>query len=388
MKRRIDYILKHNLMIQKIYKVTVSYFFKILGFFLRIDSNILLFNGHGNKYNDSPKEIFELLIKNSENSNFKIYWALDDPGKYTIDNCKKIKIDTLKYFVIALKAKYWIACVNIERGLHFKKKKTIYLNTWHGTPLKYVGNAVKGRKDFNFSKINYFCSAGEYESKIYINDFKVSEKSIINSGLPRNDILYNYDLTYKNQILEKLGLPLDKKIILYAPTWRDSDDFGKSYSIKPPIDYEKWKMHLNNKYIVLMRAHSYTNSIYGVHFDGFIRDFSNYDVVNDLIIVSDLLISDYSAMIFDYSITEKPIICYGYDYDKYKKDRGLYLDLQTELPNGVVKTEDDLLSLINNMNYDEQCQMTKLFKNKYLRYGGNASEILVEKIFNRNNQKA
>jgi CDP-glycerol glycerophosphotransferase len=108
-------------------------------------------NGHGYKYNDSPRTIYQTMRKYGIDNNYQIVWALKNPEQYEIPgNAEKIKIDTFAYFVVALRAKYWISCVNIERGLHFKKKKTIYLNTWHGASLNYVGNSVAKRNDYHF----------------------------------------------------------------------------------------------------------------------------------------------------------------------------------------------------------------------------------------------
>lgn len=383
LRARIDYVLKHNMTIQKVYKVVMSAVFKTIGVFFPINEKMILFNAHGRKFNDSPKAIYQKMLEDKRFKGYKFVWALDDPENYDIPGCQKIRMDTFKYFITALKSKYWISCVNIERGLSFKKKNTVYLNTWHGTPLKYIGNAVNGRSDFDFSNIDLFCTAGQYEKNLYIRDFNVSEKAIIDSGLPRNDFLYNYNSGQVDEIKRKLKLPLNKKIILYAPTWRDSSDNGISYSIKPPINFIYWQEKLSDDYIVLLRTHAYTNKILGVNFNEFIRDFSSYPEINDLMIISDLLISDYSATIFDYSILEKPILCFGYDYDQYKKERGLYIDLENELPSGVIKTENELVNKVLNMNYLNECNKAKAFKEKYLEFGGEATKLCIDALLKR-----
>lgn len=383
LRARIDYVLKHNMTIQKVYKVVMSAVFKTIGVFFPINEKMILFNAHGRKFNDSPKAIYQKMLEDKRFKGYKFVWALDDPENYDIPGCQKIRMDTFKYFITALKSKYWISCVNIERGLSFKKKNTVYLNTWHGTPLKYIGNAVNGRSDFDFSNIDLFCTAGQYEKNLYIRDFNVSEKAIIDSGLPRNDFLYNYNSGQVDEIKRKLKLPLNKKIILYAPTWRDSSDNGISYSIKPPINFIYWQEKLSDDYIVLLRTHAYTNKILGVNFNEFIIDFSSYPEINDLMIISDLLISDYSATIFDYSILEKPILCFGYDYDQYKKERGLYIDLENELPSGVIKTENELVNKVLNMNYLNECNKAKAFKEKYLEFGGEATKLCIDALLKR-----
>ena len=176
-RKKIDYVLKHNITVQLIYKKVMSVIFRFIGLFVRTDDKLILFSGHGRKYNDSPRSIYEYMISRDEYKDFKYVWALEEPDKVEIPKGIKIKADTMKYFITALKSKYWITCVNIERGLHFKKKNTIFLNTWHGTPLKLIGNAVSGRKDFDFSNTDIFCYAGEYEREIYKRD--LDRKSVV-----------------------------------------------------------------------------------------------------------------------------------------------------------------------------------------------------------------
>lgn len=123
---------------------------------------------------------------------------------------------------------------------------------------------------------------------------------MVTTGIPRNDALYHATDNDKNNIRERLGLPLDKKIILCAPTWRDSEDNGATCAIKPPITASFWNEQLKDDYIILFRTHAYTNTLMGVVFDDFIRDFSSYPNVNDLLIASDILISDYSSIMIDF----------------------------------------------------------------------------------------
>ena len=380
-KKHLEFILKHNLIIQKLYKVIVGNIFRAIGHFLKTENNLVLINSFGGRrYNDSPKAIFEYLKSNPKYEYLDIVWAFEEPEKFNIP-CRKVKIDSWNYFKTALKAKYWITCVNIERGLHFKKKGTRYLNTWHGTPLKLVGNAVSGRRDFDCSNVDIFCYAGRYEYNINVRDFGVRPESLLCSGLPRNDELYHISSERITILRTVLNIPSDKKVILYAPTWRDSKNGGKTYAIKPPIDIDWWQKQLGNEYVILFRMHAFTTQLMGLEFNDFVRDMSTYPDINDLMIVADMLISDYSATIFDYSILERPIICFAYDYETYAKERGLYINLEEELPSGICLTEQEVITKVRTLDYTEECRKTKLFKNKYLEVGGKAIQLCVEKLF-------
>lgn len=382
-RAKLDYWLKHNALFEDIFLALGGFALRMIGKFIKIDEHMVIFSGHTRKYNDSSRAIYEYMLSCSEFKNLKYIWALEDPLHVDIpDNPLKVKTDTWAYFKLCLKAKYWISCVNIERGLIFKKKNQIYLNTWHGMPFKRVGNDAGGRHGYNWYYVDYFCYASEYEKNILKRAFGVKEKAFLATGLPRNDELYRITGNEVIELKNKLSIPLYKKVILYAPTWRDSNDRGNTYGIKPPMDVKKWERELNDDYIILMRTHAYTNTLLGVEFNDFIRDYTNYPFVNDLFKVADILISDYSAAMADYSILERPIICFGYDYDSYAAARGLYVDLESMLPNGVQKTEDEVIKLLNTMNYKEQCEMTRnMIKNKYTYLGGKACEICVNNVF-------
>ena len=221
-----------------------------------------------------------------------------------------------------------------------------------------------------------------------MQSFKVPEHLMLASGLPRNDALYHVTDTKILALKQQLGLPLDKKIILYAPTWRDSDDQGKTYSLKPPIHLDKWEERLGEHYILLFRTHHYTTRLLGVQFNDFVRDVSNYPSINDLFIVSDLLISDYSSCITDYSILERPVVCFAYDYDAYSKQRGINIDFRTEMPAGIQKTEDEVLDHILNMDEAEECRKTReMLKNRFTYIGGHATEICINAVFGKENDK-
>ena len=120
----------------------------------------------------------------------------------------------------------------------------------------------------------------------------------------------------------------------------------------------------------------------GVEFNDIIRDYSQYPSVNDLLKVCDILISDYSAIMADFSILERPILCFAYDYEQYKRERGLYIDYDKEMPSGILKTEEDVLSYIQNMDYKVECQKSReMIKNKISYYGGHAIETCLERLF-------
>lgn len=379
LRAKIDYRIKHSRSLQRAYKALGGLLFRIVGCFTGIDQRLVLFSAHGRGYNDSPRTLYEAMQDDPRCRGFTYVWALEDPAQAP-QGCRAVRPDTPAYFVTALRARYWVTCVNIERGLTFKKKGTTYLNTWHGTPLKTIGNAAGGRGDYDFSHIDLFCCAGDYEKAIYLRDFRVRPQAILKSGLPRNDELYRADALAVEQARALLGIPPGKRVILYAPTWRDSADGGASYVVKPPVDMEKWKAALGSDTLVLVRAHAYTNKLMGIRFDGQVRDVTRYPYVNHLMLAADVLVSDYSAILFDYAILLRPMVCFGYDYEEYKAARGLYLDLDRVLPGGVLRTQEQVLDRLVHMDEEEEKARTRAFRDAYLQWGGQATQICLDAL--------
>jgi len=268
--------------------------------------------------------------------------------------------------------------------LRFKKKQTIYLYTCHGTAIKLCGNSCPGRKDFDYSNVDFISVASDYDKKVLLTSFKAKSTSFIETGRPCNDPLWIAGNDETVSCRKKLNLPTNKSIILYAPTWRDSTNKGSSYDINPPINFEKWEKELGDKYIILFRAHQITNKLLGVRFNDFVRDFSQYDEVNDLFIASDILISDYSAVLTDFAILERPIFCFAYDYDEYLTKRGTYFDLNDKMPNPICKTEDELIERIKNLDYSQEIQNTKRFKAEFDQFGGKATDLCINYLFSSN----
>lgn len=385
MKSRIEYLIKHYSWIQVLYRYSLSIFFRVMGLFIKKDPNLVLYNSMIGRSNyDSPKAIFDYLVSHSQYSNLKHVWAFNDPDNAEgYDGAQKIKMDSLKYFITALKAGYWITNVNIERGLKFKKKGTKYINTWHGLSFNTIGNDVPGRHDYDSRDVDLICYESEYHKKILIQALGANEKSMLPSGLPRNDELYNVTNDAILSLKKELGLPLDKKIIMYAPTWRDSDNGGKSFSIAPPINFDKWCNIIGDEYVIILRTHHLTTKLMNVTFNDFVRDFSTYPRINDLFKVTDILISDYSACMADFSILERPIICFGYDYDSYKKERGFYLDIPNELPIEFFRDSYQMLQFIKKLDFYKEAEKAKVLKQKFTNIGGNATEICVNALFNK-----
>lgn len=377
-------ILKTNKIMYLLYSTIMNLLLKILSLFIKVDDKTILFNSFGGKkFDDSPRVIFEYMISSEKYNNFKFYWVFDNPEKYSIEKANIIKNNSLKFFIIALKSKYWITNSGIERGLKFKNKKTIYINTWHGTAIKHIGKDENNLKiKFNTSKPDIMYAQSNYDINIFSHVFDIPKENIILTGLPRNDELKNVTKKEIDRIKKELNIPLNKKVILYAPTFREYTRDKNGCILAPPINLKLWEQELGNEYILIFRAHYEVNKILGIKESNFIKNYSNYSKLNDLLKISDILISDYSSIMIDYSILERPIFNYTYDYEEYKEKRGMYFELSEKLPDNCIDNEKKLLNRIKNINYEKEEKKTIKFKKEFVEKYGNAKKYIDEIILN------
>lgn len=387
MKAKIEFIIKHNSVVQAIYKVVMGLIFRLLGCFCRTDDNlVLLVSYSGKSYSDSPRVIYEAMRKREDCASLKYVWAFNEPNKVAVPGARSVKMDSLAYFIVALKAKYWITNVNIERGLKFKKKDTVYLNTWHGTPIKYIGNAAPGRSDYDFSRVDIISSDGEFFTQRMIEDFNARPKSILTCGRPSDDALFDSDFIKRGpEIREKLGIRQGSLVILYAPTWRESADGGVSFSFEPPLNVSRWKEMYGLDCTLLFRAHSMVNSVSGMQVTDSVIDVSDYPDVNELMLASDLLISDYSGIYFDYAITGKPMLCYCYDYEEYSRSRGMYFDVRNYLTS--FDRETALVNYLIDIDFDYERKKTRDFFFTFSGEGGNGAPACINRLLEIGNTK-
>ena len=364
-----------------------------ISWFVPVQKKTILFISFGGRgFNDSPKALYDEICNRDFFNDWKLLWAFVNPDAIEIPRGEKIKVDTYAFFKTLLQSQIWISNSDADRGIGLKLKRTIRVETWHGTPLKKIGGE-ENTETFAVKPENYNgpidydtirCAQSEFDREIFARIFHASKDSILLSDLPRNDELFHYTSERLSEIRKSLNISQNVGVILYTPTYREyliNND--RDTYIAPPINFEKWNSLLNGKFVLLIRAHYAVTKALNIVEDDFIKDVSKYPSINDLYAISDMMISDYSSTFFDYSILDRPVFCFAYDLEEYVQKRGLYLDLKKELPCTIHYNEESLLNDILTVDIERAKERTKVFHEKYAPMAGHASSMVVNEIQKR-----
>lgn len=352
----------------------------------------------GKSYSDSPKYLYEYLQK-TRGDKYRYIWVLNKKSKDLAKSGKhtRVKMNSLRYVYYASRCGYRIFNVR-QPAWNTKRRGVVFLETWHGTPLKKLAfdmdditSASQNHKTLFYKhsrEWNYLISANRFSTDVFERAFVYDRDKILEYGYPRNDILYaeNRD-EIAAEVKEELGIPEGKRVILYAPTWRDNQfyDRGK-YKFTLALDLGRLQKEFGEDSVILLRTHYYIADILNLtEYEGFVYNGSQYEDISRLYLISDICITDYSSVFFDYANLRRPILFYAYDFDEYADEiRGMYMDMEKELPGPILRTNDAVVEALHNMD-----AISETYKERYEEFynrfcnvdDGHASERVIEKVF-------
>ena len=364
-----------------------AFLYRILCRLVPVDRHMILFLAfHGRSCSDNPRAIYEAMQKDPRFSGYRFVWVLRSPGQETIPGASVIRYLSFSYFFHLARAKVWIFNCKMPVYL-YKKKNQIYLQTWHGTPLKKLGHdidAAPGQTfyrsglsyeqmcatyDTDSSRYDAMISPNAFCTEVFPHAFGIQPEKLIETGYPRNDFLSACTEEDVQRIRRELGIPAGKKVILYAPTWRDDSWQASGYTFDLKADFRKWKEKLGPDTVVLFKPHYLIVNRF--RDDPELKDFlisvpADSDI-RELYVVSDALVTDYSSVFFDYGILRRPVYFYMYDLESYAGDlRGFYMDIETELPGKIYRQEESLLEDLAAGGFDDSRYpvFTKRYNNR------------------------
>lgn len=379
------------------YRIPEHFIFKKLP----VKKNWILFESFfGKSYSDSPKYLYEYL-QNTYGDEYRYIWilngkseSLEKTGKHTV-----CKMNSLRYMYYTARCGYRIFNVR-QAGWCKKRPGVVFLETWHGTPLKKLAFDLDDLFSTNQrlkqvfyeqgKEWDYLTSANPFSTETFSRCFGVEKEKILEYGYPRNDILYaeNKD-EIAVQVKKELGIPEGKRVILYAPTWRDNQMYRRGeYKFTLAMDLDRMQKEFGADSVILLRTHYYIADMLDFsQYEGFVFNASQYEDVSRLYLASDLCITDYSSVFFDYANLKRPLLFFAYDYDAYADEiRGLYIDMEKELPGPILRTNEELVHALHHMDEIEE-QYKQRYAEFYDRFccvdDGHACERTVNTMFKK-----
>lgn len=274
------------------------------------------------------------------------------------------------------------------------RRETTTVQLWHGTgTVKKFGQHVNKGKLYEQEKranenLDYVIVNSEATRELYAGCFSVPIEKVKVLGLPRTDLLFSEKelLRRRSHFFKQYPELMNKKLILYAPTFRDQEVNDP----KVHLDIEKMARELPEEYCLGLRLHPFVAERYHLEkdFGGKVRDFSSYDNLNTLLMAADLLITDYSSIIFEYCVFHRPMIFYAYDLLEFSdQGRGFYRNYEEYVPGPVVKTTEEIIEVILKKDWKKD-KFREFLEDSYAYMDGKSAKRVADfLVHNSKNQK-
>lgn len=362
---------------------------------LRVKKNrILLHNDLGNNYSCNLKSIAEYITSDYPGQ-FEVIYSVKEPKKYQYLQNKgihPIAFNSLQYFYYAMTSKVFVTNSGGHAYIPLRKRQYV-INTHHG------GGAYKTcgkdmfedtylfRKDLELSSkhTDVFLSTNSKFTEVVSNAIYMPKNVFWEIGMPRNDILINGNEELKKCIRKKIGLNDDEKLVLFAPTYRkiDNNYFKSSVSIPYGIDCDRVRLALHTRFggnwRFAFRLHPRVENRDNLPFEN-VLDLSDYEDMQDLLLVADVMVNDFSSSMWDFMLTGRPSFLFAVDLSEYIQTTKVYTPV-TEWPFPIATDNDGLEK--NILSFDED-KYKKDCENHYKRLGGcetgKATELVCERI--------
>ena len=316
----------------------------------------VVYNSFEGAYSDSPRVIFEALARRGRGNEH--IWLMDPRLRSGFPD-SVVAVEYRSAECVAALESADVVIANTHTDVPWAKRpETLYVQTWHGTPLKRIhwdvlwappGRLERLQNDVD--RWDTLLSPSRVATPLLRGAFRYRGE-VLESGYPRNDLLSAPDRdTVRERVRRSLGIPEDKTVVLYAPTWRDDEVFvegGKSFALG--LDLDRFTRALGDDHVLLLRLHYMVSARGTADEHPAIRDVSDHSDVSELYLAADVLVTDYSSAMFDFAITGKPIVIFPYDLEDYQRRlRGFYLDLAREAPGPLVTTTEGVVTALQEL---------------------------------------
>lgn len=331
----------------------------------------------GNSYGGSPRALHERLLQRGTGLEMAV--VNNTAARVTGLATRKIRRLSPRYYWDLGRARYWVFNQNV--GVQFRpSRRTYFLQTWHGTPLKKMQQDLRnviGRDSGYLRRVkraaSYWTalvSPSPFATAAFRSAFGYTGP-VLETGYPVNDVLLAEDAEERRSAIRgRLGIHARQRVVLYAPTFRDDQRQGSTWAADMMLDLDDFVARLDDDTILLVRFHPLVyQRIAATHGDR-VRDVSRYPDAQELLLATDVLITDYSSIMFDFALTGRPMIFFTYDIEHYRDTlRGFYFDFEAEAPGPLVATSDGVIEALQSTD-ENQIAYADRYAAFVARFGG------------------
>ncbi|WP_234427823.1 CDP-glycerol glycerophosphotransferase family protein, partial [Streptomyces badius] len=319
----------------------------------------VVFESHmGTCYGDSPRALYEEIRR--QGLKLHATWSYDPSPAGFPDDARLVRRWSWRYLWALARAEYWVDNQGFPQQLR-KPDRTTYLQTWHGSAYKRMGfdetrvrlqNAPqRERLQRAVDRFDHFLVRSEHDVTTLARAYRLPEERLLRTGYPRNDALIAERTRAETEgrlprppLAAELGLDDHKKTVLYAPTFRGGP--GKQRKARLLLDVREFAERFGDTHTLLVRAHYLESARLPVCPPGTVVDVSRHHDVSELLTITDVLVTDYSSIMFDFALLDRPVVLFAPDLETYAAERGSYFDLREQAPGPVTATQEELFAAL------------------------------------------
>jgi CDP-glycerol glycerophosphotransferase len=355
-----------------------------------VEPNLAVFAAYWYRgYSCNPRAVYEKLLELAPW--IRGVWVVDrEHARKMPAGVEYVVPGTRDYYRLIARARYFVNNVNFPNEL-VKREGTIHVQTHHGTPLKKMGLDLRGafsagsRMNFDLllrrcARWDYSVTSNAFSTEMWEHAYPTRYKTL-EVGYPRNDVLVNASEAAIDKIRSDLGIAPGRRAVLYAPTHREYRD-----GYVPTLDVERVADELGPDNVVLKRVHYFYRDEPSAEEarSAQVIDVAGHPSIEELCLAADVLVTDYSALMFDYAVLDRPIVIHAPDWDEYRRLRGTYFDLLAEPPGVVTRTDEELVEafLSGAVVGEEAGRLRAVFRARFCMLDdGRAAERVVRAVW-------
>ncbi|MEV5017297.1 CDP-glycerol glycerophosphotransferase family protein [Streptomyces sp. NPDC053780] len=365
---------------------------------LPVRKGTVVFESHlGKQYSDSPRAIYEELRRRGVPIKAIWSYAGNRPTGFPED-VELVRRWSWPYLRALAQAEFWIDNQGFPLKLP-KRAETTYIQTWHGSALKRMGfdephyrimpEHEQRAYQRAIDRFDHFVVRGEHDEKTLARAYRIPEERLLRTGYPRNDALVRARDSADTdpaaqELAERLGIRRDLPVVLYAPTFRAQAN-GKVRKFEFPFDVEEFADRFGDRFTLLIRTHYLNNVTLPPSVAGRVVNVSEEPDITPVLLLADAMVTDYSSVMFDYALLQRPMVFFTYDWDEYAQNsRGTYFDLSEKAPGPVAGTAEELFEVLSDLDaLASGCEgPVKEFMTQYGEYDrGDAAAQIVDRFF-------